>query len=152
MLFTAEGNKMTFPLLRYARPPVRYDMVLCGDVFSMPRLHRLHRSLFLSHTAHCRLHGHCCRCLAHMDELAMAAATLAVSMDVDDDEEIGVEATSGTSAATEVLSAIDANRGVLGSLDALSNFPSKARGASSSYINSLFLALFGPGPDRRQQA
>ena len=41
-----------------------------------------------------------------MDELAVAAATLAVSMDVDDDEEDGVEATSDAVGAAEVLHSI----------------------------------------------
>ena len=46
-----------------------------------------------------------------MDELAVAAATLAVSMDVDDEEELGVEVISGTVGAAAVLHSILATKG-----------------------------------------
>ena len=41
-----------------------------------------------------------------MDELSMAAATLAVSMDIDEIDDVGVEPASSTSVTTDVLSAI----------------------------------------------
>ena len=98
------------------------------------------------------LHGGPCRCLADMDELSMAAATLAVSMDIDEIDDVGVEPASSTSVTTDVLSAIDANQGVPIRLDAHSHLPSKPRGASSSHMIPSLLALFCPGPRRRQRA
>ena len=87
-----------------------------------------------------------------MDELSAAAATLVVSMDIEDEEERGVEATCDTSAAAKVLTSMGANQGVLGSLDPRSCFPSSSRGLSSSNIIPLIFALFCPGPDRRKRA
>ena len=46
---------------------------------------------------------------------------MAVSMDVADIDDLGVEDTNITAGAAKVLSAIDANQGVLSWLDALSN-------------------------------
>ena len=80
-----------------------------------------------------------------MDELSAAAATLAVAMDVDDIDDAGVEATISITSAAEVLSMIDANRGVLSSLDAHSSFPAKPWGVSSFSAFPSHLILFRSG-------
>ena len=127
-------------------------MGLCKVRFCLTESTQAFEAHFLSSAALSSLHGCSCGCLADMEELSAAAATLAVSMDVADIDDLGVEDTNTTAGAAKVLSAIDANQGVLSWLDALSSFPSKPWGASSSDIFPSHLALFRAGRSRRQRA
>ena len=80
-----------------------------------------------------------------MDELCAAAATVAVVMDREDSGDLAVESMPSSSAAVDVLSSIDANRGGWCKPDPRSHFPSKSRGASRAHTVPSTLAIFGPG-------
>ena len=126
-------------------------MGLCKVRFCLTESTQAFEAHFLSSAALSSLHGCSCGCLVDMEELSAAAATLAVSMDVADIDDLVFEASISTTVAADVLSTIDANQGVLSSLDALSSLPSKPWGASSSDIFPLHPTLFCAGRDRRQQ-
>ena len=87
-----------------------------------------------------------------MDELCAAAATVAVVMDREDSGDLAVESMPSSSAAVDVLSSIDANRGGWCKPDPRSYFPSKSRGASRAHTVPSTLAIFGPGRDDRKRA
>ena len=96
--------------------------------------------------------GRSCECVALMDGICAAAATVAVSMDREDSSDLAVETTPGSVAAVDVLLSIDANRGVWCMPDPRSHFPLKSRGASCSHTAPSTLAIFGPGRDDRKRA
>ena len=70
--------------------------------------------------------GRSCECVALMDGICAAAATVAVSMDREDSSDLAVETTPGSVAAVDVLLSIDANRGVWCMPDPRSHFPLKS--------------------------
>ena len=79
-----------------------------------------------------------------MDELAAAAAVMAVTTNDCAEAEEATDSTPVTVSATEVLTSISGNQGVLGSLDPRLCFPSSSRGLCSSNIIPLTFALFCP--------
>ena len=84
-----------------------------------------------------------------MDELATAAATMAMSVDVDFEADEEPDSTTGIVAAAEVLQTIDGNTGEPKAPDCPSNFPPAVRGARSLHDLLTRFTLFWLGRDLR---
>ena len=84
-----------------------------------------------------------------MDELTVAAAVEAMSVDDATKENQAPDVTVGTVDAAEALQVIDGNTGEPRTPNPLSYFPPTVRGACSLHFFAAYFAPFWPGRDRR---
>ena len=124
-------------------------MGLCKVRFCLTESTQAFEAHFLSSAALSSLHGCSCGCLADMEELSAAAATLAVSMDVADIDDLGVEDTNITAGAAKVLSATSTCSNFYTGLKLESKTHFYGRAAAEEVLAGFLSALLRPTSGRR---